>query len=50
MRPTMRNGPPRSSDWPIERERFLFVTSLVEYYNRPNEWVEDAEFDIRADC
>jgi hypothetical protein len=31
----------------IEREHFHFVSSLVEYYNRPNEWVESAEFGLR---
>ena len=25
------------------------VSSLVEYYNRPNEWVESAEFGLRPD-
>jgi len=33
----------------VEREHFLFVSSLVTYYNRPNEWVEDAEFGLRPD-
>jgi rubrerythrin len=31
----------------IERSHFHFVSSLVEYYNRPNEWVESAEFGTR---
>ncbi len=31
----------------IEREHYLFVGSLVEYFNRPQEWVEDAEFGLR---
>ncbi len=33
----------------IEKKHFLFVSSLVEYYNRPNEWVEDAEFGVRPE-
>jgi rubrerythrin len=33
----------------IEREHFQFVSSLVEYYNRPKEWVEDAEFGLRPE-
>ncbi len=32
-----------------EREHFAFLSSLVEYYNRPNEWVEDAEFGLRSE-
>ncbi len=32
-----------------EREHFQFLSSLVEYYNRPNEWVEDAEFGVRSE-
>jgi len=31
----------------IEREHFLFVGSLVEYFERPNEWIENAEFGLR---
>ena len=31
----------------IEKGHFLFVGSLVEYYDRPNEWVESAEFGLR---
>jgi len=31
----------------IEKGHFLFVSSLVEYYDRPNEWVESAEFGLR---
>ncbi len=31
----------------IEKRHFLFVGSLVEYFNRPNEWVESAEFGLR---
>ena len=32
-----------------EKGHFLFVSSLVEYYDRPNEWVESAEFGLRAE-
>ena len=32
-----------------EAGHYRFVSSLVEYYNRPNEWVESAEFGLRAD-
>jgi rubrerythrin len=31
----------------IERQHYLFVGSLVEYYDRPNEWIESAEFGLR---
>ena len=31
----------------IEKSHFLFVGSLVEYFNRPNEWIESAEFGLR---
>jgi rubrerythrin len=31
----------------IEKGHFLFVSSLVEYYDRPEEWVESAEFGLR---
>ena len=31
----------------IEKEHFLFVGSLVEYFDRPNEWIENAEFGLR---
>ena len=30
-----------------EKAHYAFVSSLVEYYNRPNEWVESAEFGLR---
>ena len=30
-----------------EKEHFLLVGSLVEYFDRPNEWVESAEFGQR---
>jgi|GEM_PF-329718 len=30
-----------------ERNHFLLVGSLIEYFNRPNEWVESAEFGHR---
>jgi rubrerythrin len=33
----------------IERSHYALVSSLVEYYNRPNEWVESAEFGLRPD-
>jgi rubrerythrin len=33
----------------IEKRHFLLVGSLVEYYDRPNEWVESAEFGLRND-
>ena len=33
----------------IESGHFLFVSSLVRYYDRPNEWVESAEFGLRAE-
>jgi rubrerythrin len=31
----------------IEKGHYLFVGSLIEYYDRPNEWVESAEFGLR---
>lgn len=31
----------------IEKRHFAFVSSLIEYFNRPNEWIEDAEFGVR---
>ena len=31
----------------IEKGHYLFVSSLIEYYDRPNEWVESAEFGLR---
>ena len=31
----------------IEKGHYLFVSSLVEYYDRPEEWVESAEFGLR---
>jgi len=33
----------------IERTHYEFVSSLVEYFDRPNEWVEDAEFGVRGE-
>ena len=33
----------------IEKSHFLFVSSLIEYYDRPNAWVEDAEFGLRPE-
>lgn len=33
----------------IERSHYALVSSLVEYYSRPNEWVESAEFGLRPD-
>ncbi len=32
-----------------EADHYHFVSSLVEYYNRPNEWVESAEFGLRPE-
>ena len=31
----------------IEKAHFLFVGSLIEYFDRPNEWIENAEFGQR---
>jgi len=31
----------------IEKTHYLLVSSLVEYYERPEEWVESAEFGLR---
>lgn len=31
----------------IEKAHFQFVGSLVEYFDRPNEWIENAEFGLR---
>jgi rubrerythrin len=33
----------------IEKGHYLFVSTLVEYYDRPNEWVESAEFGLRPE-
>ena len=33
----------------IERTHYLFVSSLAEYYDRPTEWVESAEFGLRPE-
>lgn len=33
----------------IEKGHYLFVGSLVEYYDRPAEWVESAEFGLRPE-
>jgi rubrerythrin len=33
----------------VEHSHYALVSSLVEYYNRPNEWVESAEFGPRPD-
>ena len=33
----------------VEHSHYVLVSSLVEYYNRPNEWVESAEFGLRPD-
>ncbi len=32
-----------------EAGHYHFVSSLVEYYDRPNEWVESAEFGLRPE-
>ena len=31
----------------IEKGHFLLIGSLVEYFDRPNEWIESAEFGLR---
>jgi len=31
----------------IERTHYLLVSSFVEYFDRPNAWVENAEFGVR---
>jgi rubrerythrin len=31
----------------IENVHYLFVSSLLEYFDRPAEWVESAEFGLR---
>ena len=33
----------------IEKSHYLLVGSLVEHFDRPNEWVESAEFGLRND-
>lgn len=33
----------------IERGHCALVSSLVEYYNRPHEWTESAEFGLRPE-
>jgi rubrerythrin len=33
----------------IERTHYLFVSSLAEYFDRPVEWVESAEFGLRPE-
>lgn len=33
----------------IEKGHYLFVSSLAEYFDRPNEWVESAEFGLRPE-
>ncbi len=33
----------------IESSHYALLSSLVEYYNRPSEWVESAEFGLRPD-
>ncbi len=33
----------------IERGHYQFVSSLAEYFDRPNEWVESAEFGLRPE-
>jgi len=32
-----------------ESEHYLLVSSLVEYFDRPSEWVESAEFGLRPE-
>ena len=31
----------------IEKVHYLFVSSLIEYFDRPSEWIESAEFGVR---
>ena len=31
----------------LEQMHYLFVSSLVEYFDRPAEWIESAEFGLR---
>ena len=31
----------------IEKTHYLFVSSLAEYFDRPAEWIESAEFGLR---
>jgi rubrerythrin len=31
----------------VEKVHYLFVSSLIEYFDRPSEWVESAEFGVR---
>lgn len=31
----------------IEHSHYVFVSSLVEYFDRPTEWIEAAEFGLR---
>jgi rubrerythrin len=33
----------------IENAHYQLLSSLVEYYNRPHEWVESAEFGLRPE-
>ena len=33
----------------IEKGHYMLVSSLVEYYDRPNEWLESAEFGLREE-
>lgn len=33
----------------VERAHFVLVSSLVDYFDRPNEWVEAAEFGLRPE-
>ena len=32
-----------------EADHYHLVSSLVEYFNRPNEWIESAEFGLRPE-
>jgi len=33
----------------IEKSHFLLIGSWIEYFDRPNEWIENAEFGVRDD-
>ena len=33
----------------VEKTHYLFVSSLAEYFDRPAEWVESAEFGLRPE-
>lgn len=31
----------------LEHTHYAFISSLIEYYDRPSEWIENAEFGLR---